>query len=297
MDDAKGGKTSSESTYDESTTRGGGRRLRIADPIRLSRALGRIVERLGKGRSVNSVAKEYEVSQPQLTKLLNQRRSGMTVRTFNELQWLAWCASAPNKDSRNFMKRQKDLAFHGIEILAAFASWKESQELIDIRDSVLSSGAQAALGAFYDEIFRLFSDYPGVLLGLDQEERQRLGKLVDNNKRLRRSLQRLTKVLTERNHIQHRWTLAFVRAIAPLNLYFTTGGIERCMQELDDEELASFVAFGLERERILLDRPHERARAQENELKLGEIKRRREEREKAASTRPESDFVVLWPDL
>lgn len=259
----------------QTTTRRGAQRLKIADRGRLSQALRHIINRLGKGRSVLSVADEYGVSQPQLAKLLNKRRQGLTTASVNELLWLSACAAARTAELRDHIKSLHALFLFDADQAARGTDWLNSHEAADIRRSVLMPEADEALRAYRREIDRLNGETPRGL-GLTLEERDRLGKLRKTNGRLGRVVERFFKTINRRNHDDARWMAAFVRTLAPLNLYFTTGGVERGFHELDDDELAKFVAMGLERELILLRRDHASARAQANVAMQDQIEQARD---------------------
>lgn len=275
----------------QTTTRSGAQRLKIADRRRLSQALRRIINRLGKGRSVLSVAGEYGVSQPQLAKLLNERRQGLTTATFNELLWLSACASADTAELRGHIRSLHPIFLFDAVLAAHGTDWLDSQEAFDIRRSVLTPETDEALRAYGREIDRLNDETPGGL-GLTLKERDRLGRLRKTHGRLGRVVERFFKTINRRNHDDARWMAAFVRTLAPLNLYFTTGGVERGFHELDDDELAKFVAMGLERELILLKRDHASARAQANVAVQDQIEQARDAH---TFRHPAQSFPAPWP--
>lgn len=58
--------------------------------------------------------------------------------------------------------------------------------------------------------------------------------------------------------------LAYMRIVAPLLDCRESGCIERRWEEMSDKELRRFIEAGLEREKLLLDRPPELQQAQRN---------------------------------
>jgi transcriptional regulator with XRE-family HTH domain len=253
------GRTRSRQKAKESA-QGGGERLKIRDRELLAGALRRILGKLGS--STNAVADEYGVSQPQLNKILNRKRNGLTTRSYNELLWLAACVRVPRGEERDHVKALHPLFVLDADRAARGTDWLRSREALDIFASVYGRKERSVTrtydGWVDEQIFR----HPGVRFGLTLEERERLGRLSENNRRLKRALKGLRQVIHQRHHDSSRMMVAFVNAIAPLNNYFATCGVERGFHELKDDELEKFVALGLERERLLLEREHDSARIQ-----------------------------------
>lgn len=69
--------------------------------------------------------------------------------------------------------------------------------------------------------------------------------------------------LQRRQHSRSRGELAYMRILAPLLDCRESGCIERRWEEMSDRELSRFVEAGVDREKILLDRPPELQRAQQ----------------------------------
>ena len=105
-------------------------------------------------------------------------------------------------------------------------------------------------------------DRPEAKRGLSAVERKRLRSLYEESPRLRRAVERLNRALSATDSQVGRRLAAYCSAVAPLNRFFETGGLERGFNELSDTELANFVAWGLDRERVLLHRPRDVIRRQ-----------------------------------
>lgn len=76
-------------------------------------------------------------------------------------------------------------------------------------------------------------------------------------------IERFDSWLKRRQHFQSRGELAYMRILAPLLDGRESGHIERRWEEMSDTELSRFIEAGIEREELLLDRPPELQRAQE----------------------------------
>ena len=201
----------------------------------LAKVLETIIEKRGKG--ANSLAKECRIDQAQLSRLLRGKLQRVSVLTYKRLLSIAL---AP--------------------------------ELLDrIRGLFLSENAREALSTLADRLAEL-QDTPESRLGLTPGERSVMKRLVEEHPKLRTALNRFDRTVQKRGHTYERKVAALRAVLEPLNRFYTTLGIERGVHELTDEEQAAFIAHGLERERILLEREPDLVRAQRADGKLSEIK-------------------------
>lgn len=72
------------------------------------------------------------------------------------------------------------------------------------------------------------------------------------------------KWLQRREHSKSRGDLAYLRTLTPLLDSRESGCIERRWEEISDKTLSRFIEAGIDREKILLDRPSELQQAQRN---------------------------------
>ena len=275
------------------STLGGGERLKIRDRELLAEALQRVLDKLG--RSTHAVAVAYGVPQPQLNKVLNRKRGGLTTRSYNQLLWLAACAGADSEAERDHIKALHGLFREGGELAARGTDWLHSQEMLDIFTSVYGRRERSVTRANDRWIGgQMIFHFPGVEFGLTLEEQRKLGRLAESNPRLKRALKNLLQVIRQRNHDLSRMMVAFVTAIAPLNHYFATSGVERGFHEFKDDELAKFVALGLERERLLLEREHDATRVQKAAKSLETLDGERAERREVFKRSAAQSFAPPW---
>lgn len=136
------------------------------------------------------------------------------------------------------------------EALAAFDGWVGAE-----RDRWLYRDATADT-----EVGRAI----GSVFGWEEQrmlEHQHLLSLLRN--RFSRLFKDFDRWLQRREHSQSRSELAYIRILAPLLDCRESGCIERRWEELSDAELFRFIQAGIEREKVLMDRPPEVQRAQE----------------------------------
>ena len=198
--------------------------LVITEPDRLAEVLATVLRK--KGKSANAIAKECGINQGQLSRLLNGKLKRVTTLTYQRL-----LSVAPPDD------------------------------MSEIRRLFLPDNARAAISAHEGRLHEL-ENSPEAKLGLSEEERAFVGGLAAEYPKVSRALQKLVRVYAKRRHSYVRWVAALRNVLEPLNRFFTTLGVERGFHELSKDELATFVAHGLERERILLDRDPDLVRAQ-----------------------------------
>ena len=92
--------------------------------------------------------------------------------------------------------------------------------------------------------------------------RDELSSIITTDGRVRRAFERLIRVGKNRRHSISRLVVSVQSALDPLGRANVTNGIERSWSELTQDERARFLASGLDRECILLERHEERVRAQ-----------------------------------
>jgi hypothetical protein len=109
---------------------------------------------------------------------------------------------------------------------------------------------------------------------------------------------RLDTLARQRGHSDRRLELAHTRVVKPLLDAKETGGIERHWRTLSDEELARFIACGVDRELIMLDRPGDMTEARrsheaQRSAALADLQRADAER-RAGHARKRQAATAAW---
>lgn len=129
-----------------------------------------------------------------------------------------------------------------------------SQEAQVIKELFLDDQAQDVIATYWLWMHR-------VRIAPITVPRKELMSLM-NDTRVRRAFVHLVQVVKNRRHPMSRVVVAVRSALLPLERTHATKGVERSWSELTEDERGRFLAAGLDRERILLERDEERVRAQ-----------------------------------
>jgi hypothetical protein len=132
-----------------------------------------------------------------------------------------------------------------------------------LRRAVLSDRTETHLDMAAGARHRLLEE-PEAERGLSRAAARRLRELVRNarSRSLSRLIDALERALIDGGHSDRRRIDVYRAILAPLNRFYTSGGVERGVDDLDDRELGRFLVYGLRRELILLRRSCDEVRAQ-----------------------------------
>lgn len=218
-------------------------RIAIRDGARLANAIDELVQRDFEGNGVRA-AVHIGIERSLLNRLRHGAARSLSTRDLKRLR-----AALP---ADQFFEIERSLVDQPTaEMLSAFDSWvRLEQERLLHRDYLPDT-----------EVGRAMRSVPGW-------ESQRLMEYQHVVTVIRQKCRSATEAfdnwLSRRGHFRLRADLAYARIIAPLLDSREAGSIERGWEELTDAELRRFVKAGIERERILLDRPPDLQRAQDN---------------------------------
>jgi hypothetical protein len=189
----------------------------VADPS----ALADVLRRIKGDRSYSTFcdaarARGIRLSTTQLSELLGAKRRRIRLTTLEALLRLA--------------------GRHRHEVLAAIEG--EDVKLVEFR---------------YRNWLTSQEGIEEVALGLSRNEARRLRQLASQHSRLRNATKALVRLIKDRGISEDRYVHAMRAAIMALNSHFLSGGVEPGLAGLTDAELGDFVAWGLQREVLLLN--------------------------------------------
>lgn len=197
------------------------RHLIIHNPTKLQELLrGKMGD-----RTQSAFAKEIGIRQPLLSQLLRGRKGAMSRKTFDALLPL--------------------FSHGGMAFRAVFENAGTQGTQLDYEAGMTVSAAspERDMGLSRDARRRLRR-----LLRLEKGRASRAGRDTP----FTRAVRDFYETAEQRGVTDRRRLAALGAVLEPLNRYFTWGGMEAGIHELNERDLARFVAWGLQRETMLL---------------------------------------------
>lgn len=211
--------------------------LTIRDPARLAEEIQSVI-RTVHGNSLNAAARAIGISEPTLRRYARKKARRIKLDTLAHLARLF----PPGRGAL----RQSVFGDATMDAVLAYVFWLQSltKNIITPRPLVVPPLAYGA------------RTWDGAELELE--------KLVVRTKAVAPDvIADFIALVYTRQHAEDRHRLAMLRTFEPLLAYPVTGGVERHPDELSDDDFAAFVRAGLAREKILLQRDADIARAQD----------------------------------
>jgi len=204
------------------------------------------------------------VSQPTLWRLRNQKSDTISQETLTSLEAaLVHHGGADPQTGHLFDQIQRaTLSAQGMALKRQFYVWMyvRSRQLFDrqLTTFQLTPGGVREIEDNVEGDLRAVDGTIGGLAGCELSRYRRFLALLWRLEQLRPAsgyLDRLRDEIADRFEPEgHRFTVALLNILEPLLEGAESGFIERSWEELTDEELNTFVAKGIDRERILLRR-------------------------------------------
>lgn len=218
-------------------------RVAIWDNARIAAAIGVVIER-DFGGSVSKAAEKIEIERSLLNRLRDGAARSLSRRDVGRLR-----KALPRED---FAEIEHAIVNRRAgEALAAFdARVRSEQEWMLSRDTPTDTEVGRAIASVVGWETQRLLEYHYLVDAI----RTRFPSLVTG----------FDRWLLQRQHSRSRGELAYTRILGPLLNGRESGCIERRWEEMSERELSRFIKAGVEREKILLDRPPDLQRAQQN---------------------------------